>query len=421
MIITIYTVLISLSVVAVLGVTVEQNVLSLTKAKGKSAFISCKVTGLSSNNYLHWYQKKDNEPFKRILYVNHGGGTFTADANHPERRDFSVARGSYDLKVGPLKMSHSAIYYCAYWDTSSHSDSNYSHPFVSKCDSSYYDYKLFASGTRLIVTDVKPKEPVVSVYSISTLQENGKRSLLCQASDMSPELVRFTWESTGGKVPETDDELLEQQDNGRVTSMLIINQQKATSNKYTCKVTHETREKPYEISDIETKKPVLSIYSISTLQANGKRSLLCQASDMSPELVRFTWESTGGKVPETDDELLEQQDNGRVTSMLIINQQKATSNKYTCKVTHETREKPYEISVPEPEETVTGPPTTCAPRQKEEQNLIRGSSGLSQNLFLFRLTYVVLLVKNVLYFCSVSVLLYKRSVWNKEPLMSKTH
>ncbi|KAI4883297.1 hypothetical protein NFI96_007274 [Prochilodus magdalenae] len=112
--------------IAVLGVTVEQTELLLTKPAGKSVYIKCKVTDLRTT-YVHWYQQKDGEALKRILYVSDAGGV-VPDPNYPDAKDFSVRRGSYDLKVQALKTSHSAVYYCACWESSSHSDSYYSHP-----------------------------------------------------------------------------------------------------------------------------------------------------------------------------------------------------------------------------------------------------------------------------------------------------
>ncbi|MCI4377668.1 hypothetical protein PGIGA_G00206170, partial [Pangasianodon gigas] len=82
MFIAIYAVLFSLVTEAVLGVTLEQKDLSMTKEEGKRVSISCNVTGLSTD-YVHWYQKKDNEALTRILYVESGSKP-VHDSNHPE-------------------------------------------------------------------------------------------------------------------------------------------------------------------------------------------------------------------------------------------------------------------------------------------------------------------------------------------------
>ena len=115
--------------VGVMGLTLEQPKLSWTKQKGKRAYISCKVTGLQSGDYVHWYQQKDGEAPKRILYVNKAGNSPVRDANYPNAHDFSVQlqnTNDYALRVHAAKPTHSGVYYCACWD--SHSDTNCSHP-----------------------------------------------------------------------------------------------------------------------------------------------------------------------------------------------------------------------------------------------------------------------------------------------------
>ncbi|KAL6490293.1 hypothetical protein MHYP_G00006380 [Metynnis hypsauchen] len=131
MLINMYIILFSLTQVAVLGVTVEQSELSWTKPTSKRVFISCKVTDLTTD-YIHWYQQKDGEALKRILYIKHDATQPTYDSNHPQAKEFSVRvdrrSNAYDLRVDTLKTSHSAVYYCACWESGSHSDSNSSHP-----------------------------------------------------------------------------------------------------------------------------------------------------------------------------------------------------------------------------------------------------------------------------------------------------
>ncbi|KAI4872486.1 hypothetical protein NFI96_017480 [Prochilodus magdalenae] len=106
--------------VAVLGVTVEQTNLLWTKPAGKKVYISCKVTDLTTT-YIHWYQQKDGEALKRILYIRQDGSGLTHDPNHKEANDFTVKvnqrSSSYDLRVDTLKTSHSAVYYCACWES----------------------------------------------------------------------------------------------------------------------------------------------------------------------------------------------------------------------------------------------------------------------------------------------------------------
>ncbi|MCI4377667.1 hypothetical protein PGIGA_G00206160 [Pangasianodon gigas] len=177
------------------------------------------------------------------------------------------------------------------------------------------------------------------------------------------------------------------------------------------------------VTDKQKKKPTVSAHPVSNEQANGKRVLLCQAQGMFPDLVKFTWHDPNEKEVQASQEgyeLLEQRDDRevRITSMLIVHQSKVTSYNYKCLVDHEDGKQSRTI----PKAVAR----TCSPLQKAEQqedeqeeNLISGLFELSRSLYLFSVTYVILLVKNVLYFCTVSVLLYKRNSANKDMLRGK--
>ncbi|KAG9273977.1 hypothetical protein AMEX_G10770, partial [Astyanax mexicanus] len=181
-------------------------------------------------------------------------------------------------------------------------------------------------------------------------------------------------------------------------------------------------------------KPKLSAYPISR-PSNGRSVLLCQARDMYPDLVRFIWKDQAGKEVTVSDtvELLEQRDEEevRVTSMLIIDQQKAQSNTFTCSVQHDssidTTNNELKVTIPKEQETKPKPDperpvSTCKPETEEEENNLHkktnpdfGSFELIPKLNLFNLTYVSLLVKNVLYFFAVCFLLYKRRDRSSKP------
>ncbi|KAI5104035.1 hypothetical protein C0J45_5661 [Silurus meridionalis] len=91
----------------------------MTKENGKSVYISCEVTGLRTD-YVHWYQKKKDEAFKRILYVKTSSKP-VPETNHPDAKDFDVLtqNNNYDLKITNVKKRHSGVYYCAGWEYSS--------------------------------------------------------------------------------------------------------------------------------------------------------------------------------------------------------------------------------------------------------------------------------------------------------------
>lgn len=108
----------------------------------------------------------------------------------------------------------------------------------------------------------------------------------------------------------------------------------------------------YKLTDDSPKIPKVSVYPVSKPQLNGKRVLLCQARDMFPDLVRFTWQAedqSGKKVELKDVEQLEQKDEDqevKITSMLIVDQQKVKTNKFTCSVQHNTNEKEQRVDIP---------------------------------------------------------------------------
>ncbi|XP_072544257.1 immunoglobulin lambda-1 light chain-like [Salminus brasiliensis] len=304
----VYAVLFSLITVAVLGVTVEQEQLSWTKPEDKSVFIKCKVNGLTTD-YVHWYQQKDGEALKRILYVN-TAGNIVHDANHPDAREFAVTRGSYDLRVLKLKKSHSAVYYCACWERGSHNTvGNW--------------IKVFGAGTRLYVTDAgadKVIDPILSTFPV-VKQPDGRSMLLCQAKGMYPDLVRFTWEEDNSLVSNIEEVLEQKIKNGEqvqsVTSILIINRS-INPKAFSCHVQHDSSK------NADLKKPI-------------------------PE------------------EQYSQSENS----------------------------------------TASSSDQNCVPQENKEVD-ISESSELVRKLYLFNLTYLSLIVKNVLYFFAVCVLLYKR-------------
>lgn len=112
----------------------HQDRLSWVKSKGKSVFISCRVTDLSSVNYVHWYQKKDGQPITRVLYTDSRGFP-TADSSHPERGDFSAEKDeeSFSLRIDSVNSVHSATYYCAGWDDHISADSIWFETKTSIC------------------------------------------------------------------------------------------------------------------------------------------------------------------------------------------------------------------------------------------------------------------------------------------------
>uniref|UniRef100_A0AAY5L340 Ig-like domain-containing protein n=1 Tax=Esox lucius TaxID=8010 RepID=A0AAY5L340_ESOLU len=174
--------------VSVSGQNLYQDQISETKKKGQNVSFKCRITGQCRSNYIYWYQKKDGEPF-----------TF---------RDNS---GSSELTIQSVDESHSATYYCPElkllaWD--------------NDLSRTFLHFFLFSS------------EP----------EPNGKTTLLCLASGMFPDIVKISWkmkDKTGRTIEVPKGEEVQQRDERKTTSMIIIDKVKAVENNLICSVKHE--------------------------------------------------------------------------------------------------------------------------------------------------------------------------------------
>uniref|UniRef100_A0AAZ3RFH3 Ig-like domain-containing protein n=1 Tax=Oncorhynchus tshawytscha TaxID=74940 RepID=A0AAZ3RFH3_ONCTS len=106
--------------------TAELEQLTVTKSSGKSGVIECRATGFNTGN-IHWYQQKDGEALKWILFMHKGGEKSTKD---PDFEDYQAEKAEdsdiFTLTIPTLKTDHVATYYCASFDN--HSDNCSSFP-----------------------------------------------------------------------------------------------------------------------------------------------------------------------------------------------------------------------------------------------------------------------------------------------------
>uniref|UniRef100_A0A3B3WMV2 Ig-like domain-containing protein n=1 Tax=Poecilia mexicana TaxID=48701 RepID=A0A3B3WMV2_9TELE len=101
-----------------------QDDLTLTRRKGESVSFSCGGTDQCDSGYpVVWYQKKDTETFRAILYIYIGDSPEKL-YNHPQQDDFSAERNenSCSLTTENVREDHSASYYCGCWKSGSHSE-----------------------------------------------------------------------------------------------------------------------------------------------------------------------------------------------------------------------------------------------------------------------------------------------------------
>lgn len=90
-----------------------QQKISSTKSKDKTVVIDCNFPS-DCRSYIHWYQLKEGQTLKRILYSSIADGIPLNDDGF-ESFKVDKKQGNLALKIPELKKEHSAVYYCACW------------------------------------------------------------------------------------------------------------------------------------------------------------------------------------------------------------------------------------------------------------------------------------------------------------------
>ncbi|XP_072219564.1 immunoglobulin lambda-1 light chain-like [Leuresthes tenuis] len=204
-----------------------QDQLTLTRRVGQSVSFSC-GTDQCDYGYVFWYQKKETETFRVILYINKKDVDVKKVFNHTQEDDFSAVnkQNGCELQIQKVKPDHSATYYCS-------------------CRKRGWLFFIFGSGTKLYVTDEQVVKPVVSVCPIaSRVHLEGKSSLLCLASDMFPPLVQFSWKrqkKNGGleELPPAEGWQTNFKRSGRSAAIRAVDSDSLHTYKYSCYVEHE--------------------------------------------------------------------------------------------------------------------------------------------------------------------------------------
>jgi len=90
-----------------------QQKISSTKSKDKTVVIDCRFPS-DCIRYIHWYQLKEGQTLKRILYSSIADGSTYNDVGF-ESFKVDKKHENLALKIPELKKVHSAMYYCACW------------------------------------------------------------------------------------------------------------------------------------------------------------------------------------------------------------------------------------------------------------------------------------------------------------------
>ncbi|KAM6410088.1 LOW QUALITY PROTEIN: immunoglobulin kappa light chain-like [Pluvialis apricaria] len=200
-----------------------QSPLSITKSKG-SVRLECNFKHVSTNfdgTAIHWYQQKANKPPQRILYF---AGTTTVDEGFQAHR-YRVEKVSRQklciLTINDVIPDDTATYYCAYWDLY---------------------YKVFGTGTKLIVSDNVQSRP--ANFEILQTEHKNQKMYVCLIEKFYPEVIRVTWTDETRK--EVTDNIVKgdtwkptNEDKYSIGSWLTVPAEKKDK-KYYCSYEHES-------------------------------------------------------------------------------------------------------------------------------------------------------------------------------------
>ncbi|KAF7650033.1 hypothetical protein LDENG_00132290 [Lucifuga dentata] len=81
---------------------------AVRSALGGSVTINCRTSqNVYSSNYLAWYQQRDGEAPKRLIY-----GATTRDSGIPDRFTGRGSNSDFTLTISGVQAEDAAVYYC---------------------------------------------------------------------------------------------------------------------------------------------------------------------------------------------------------------------------------------------------------------------------------------------------------------------
>lgn len=92
-----------------------QDQLSFTRKSDRTVHISCQISGVTFKNVIvHWYQQREGEPLKRIIYGS--ANNYKQDMPNSRLEAGDKDNGIFYLIINNVIKSDEGTYYCACWD-----------------------------------------------------------------------------------------------------------------------------------------------------------------------------------------------------------------------------------------------------------------------------------------------------------------
>ncbi|XP_052494364.1 uncharacterized protein LOC128046295 [Budorcas taxicolor] len=202
---------------------ISQHQLSSTRRPDRTVHISCKLSGVPLENAIvHWYQEKEGEPLKRILYGS--ANSYKLDKPNSRLEMDNRKNGIFYLIINNVVKSDEATYYCARWDLT-----------------------VFGEGTKLVVIppdrrldgDLFPK-PTIFFPSVEEVKRHSAGTHLCLLQNFFPDAIKVQWkEKHGNTILESHQgNIIKTNDTYMKFSWLTLTK-KAMEKEHVCIVKHE--------------------------------------------------------------------------------------------------------------------------------------------------------------------------------------